>query len=45
MHSNQFNTNQFTIEISNVFNKAYIDETVKNSKFKRTDVFTKRILT
>ncbi len=40
-----FNANQFTIKRRNVFNKANIDETVKNIKLKRTDVFNKRLVT
>ncbi len=37
--------NQFTIHSRNPFNKAYTDETVKNSKFRRIDVFNKNIVT
>ncbi len=37
--------NQFKFHIRNPFYKAYTDETVKNSKFRRIDVFNKIIVT
>ena len=40
-----FIINQFANKSKNSFSKANIHETVKNSKFKRTDVFNKRIVT
>nr|MCH9677316.1 hypothetical protein [Actinomycetes bacterium] len=40
-----FNIIQQSIKGRNVFNEANIDERVKNSKFKRTDVFSKRLVT
>ena len=36
---------QSAIENRNPFNKAYTDETVENSKYRRTDVFYKQIVT
>ena len=42
---NCFNNNQFTIESGNPFNNTYTNETVKYSKFKRTDFFKKRLVT
>ena len=40
-----FNTNQFTFYSRNPFYKAYTDEKVKNSMFRRIDVFNKNIAT
>ncbi len=45
LHLNLINITQLSIKGRNVFNKANIDERVKNSKFKRTDVFNKRLVT
>ena len=40
-----FITNQFTFHSRNPFYKAYTIETVKNSKFRRIDVFNKNRVT
>ena len=38
-------TNKFTVTRKNTFNNALTVKTVKNSKFKRTNVFNNRQLT
>ena len=40
-----FNNNQLSIRSRKSFNKAKTDDTVKNSMFRRTDVYNKRIVT
>ncbi len=44
-HSNLFLINQFPIKRRNPLNKAWTDDTIKNSMYRSTDVFNNHIET